>query len=407
MKSTHYDMSNINNININSGIPSERFISNVEEFICTICTDVVKNPVYFQCSHMLCMDCYSQLQNKICPSCSEDITEYSSPPFIIKNLYNKLGLKCINFRQGCEYTDILSNIENHEKNCEYNLFICPDCEGSFIFLNKFSHENSCEKREIFVLRKQNEELNMRINEVSEERDLAVRQRDEGADFRLILDNKINLNRQMRDILKMRTQIIVLTLQNTEKDERIQSLETELDISYTYAGCYVAKKRKHKGHHINIVPNNGTDSSSDEIDNNKDVKKIWSCCGNNISITSCFLDAKNLMSSHNGKFTRILYAYGPSSGYEVINFWTCCLNAEYVSECPKQHSGLLQISGNNVQGIKKDIDTLKITTNAEMDWSCCGKKSLINHDTSGIHFLKNACQGYDDYYGILVCSEEKK
>jgi hypothetical protein len=85
MKSTQYSISN-NNININSGIPSERFISNVDEFICAICTDVVKDPVYFQCAHMLCADCYSQLQDKLCPSCSGDITKYFPPPFIIKNL---------------------------------------------------------------------------------------------------------------------------------------------------------------------------------------------------------------------------------------------------------------------------------------------------------------------------------
>jgi hypothetical protein len=398
MKSTQYSISN-NNININSGIPSERFISNVDEFICAICTDVVKDPVYFQCAHMLCADCYYQLQDKLCPSCSGDITKYFPPPFIIKNLYSKLVVKCNNFEKYCNYTDILSNIHVHEQTCDYNSFVCPDCEGSFIFLNKFAHENSCEKREIFVLRKQNEELNRRINEVCEERDLAVRQRDEGADFRLIINSNRVIDKQVRDIKRLETEVEVLTLQNREKDERIESLETSLDSSYSHLNNENLRRKRHTGVEMQVYSQNiGRNDNHTEYKR----KKIWSCCGIETKVEICSNEFKNMINTHKGEFISL------SGRNHTSNIWLCCLESDYLSECKKPHTGLLKVSGYaskqkiglnpTIYEPRQDYSWIGSVT---VTWSCCGK-SIDSNDT-GSSLVYN----HKNLQDIFICSGEKK
>lgn len=437
------NISNVS-ININSGIPSERFISNIDEFICTVCTDVVKNPVYFQCAHMLCLECYLQLQNKSCPSCSTNITEYSSPPFIIKNLYNKLTLRCNNFKKGCEFTDSLSDIENHERDCQYNLFTCPDCEEQFIILNRTEHENTCEKREIFLMRKMNEDLNRAIIKSNEERDLAIRQRDEGADFRLIINSNRMNNKYLRDINRLETQIEVLNLQNREKQLRIMDLEKDLDASYSYAFNQNIEfiDRRHTGTLIGIfnVPIYGEEHER---------VNVWSCCGNNFQINKCSFEAKRNVSMHRGEF--IIYAVTGMSVHEgrdarvsmlrfYFNMWTCCGTGIYNSSCKKTHVGFLQLdtkikpgrpSSPNTEGkysreyrYEQKLWDIEGNPDEDISWSCCGKKFPIHTMTRTNIFhlniklnksmrnnpryngVKNLSKDHDTY----ICSsfnEEKK
>jgi hypothetical protein len=429
-----FQSDNISNIsiNINSGIPSERFISNIDEFICTVCTDVVKNPVYFTCSHMLCLECYLQLQNKSCPSCSTNIAEYSSPPFIIKNLYNKLTLRCNNFKKGCEFTDSLSDIENHERDCQYNLFTCPDCEEQFIILNRTEHENTCEKREIFLVRKMNEDLNRAIIKSNEDRDLAIRQRDEGADFRLIINSNRMNNKYLRDINRLEAQIEILNLQNREKQLRIMDLEKDLDASYSYAFNANTEfiDRRHTGKLIGVfnVPIHGEEHER---------VNVWSCCGNNFQINKCSFEMKRNVSMHRGEFMMHAVSCGyiyqgcpfpqkMTSQRIFYNLWTCCGSGVYNSECKKTHTGFLQLDTEAKQGCTTSPNSVnkyyperryeqkiwEIHGDPTMDisWSCCGKKFPIHTMTRTNIFhlnikLNKSMRNNPQYNGVKNLSKD--
>lgn len=273
-------MSQISNTkNITYPLFQSLFISNVDEFICKSCEDVLKDPIYFSCSHMLCSECYSQLEIKSCPTCSEDITNYSSPPSIIKNLYNKLVKKCHYEGNSCPFQDVLSNIHNHEENCPYRTYDCPDCRGEIYVRCKAQHEASCEKREIIVIRKQNEDLNAQINKALEERDSAFAQRDnkEKEMIDLVIKSNRIIEKQVRDINHLETQIKILTIQNEEKENTIKSLEESLDKSYLSMNLSDIKYTDISLSYVEIYQNcdfNDDENKSSEEINCEPVARYW-------------------------------------------------------------------------------------------------------------------------------------
>eukprot|EP00299_Pterocystis_sp_00344_P010559 c4741_g1_i1.p1 GENE.c4741_g1_i1~~c4741_g1_i1.p1 ORF type:complete len:430 (-),score=73.03 c4741_g1_i1:29-1318(-) len=115
------------------GISSDRFVEPVdEEFICSICRDVLDNPVTLRlCDHHFCRDCITQYVNttKICPVCRghlciSDIHSVSRP---FNNLLIKQKLHCRYHSRGCEFISTVEGIPSHEKHeCEYTPTWCPN-----------------------------------------------------------------------------------------------------------------------------------------------------------------------------------------------------------------------------------------------------------------------------------------
>lgn len=81
------------------GYEITRFIGRIdEEFLCSICTMVLQNPVQSSCEHMFCDSCIKDwlLLDQRCP---EDrlplkFDQLKTPGRVIRNLLNKLNIKC-------------------------------------------------------------------------------------------------------------------------------------------------------------------------------------------------------------------------------------------------------------------------------------------------------------------------
>lgn len=81
------------------GYDLTRFIGGIdEEFVCTLCKKVLKEPMQTTCEHMFCKLCLHMwlLQYECCPEDHKPLTmdQVKAPGRIIRNLLNKLIIKC-------------------------------------------------------------------------------------------------------------------------------------------------------------------------------------------------------------------------------------------------------------------------------------------------------------------------
>lgn len=111
------------------GYDVNRFESKVsDEFICTICHDVLENPLVTpSCEHIFCEECIKDWltkgPTKAEPSCPNDRTPASvdslKPPLrSFRNLLFGLNIKC-EFK-GCGLYVKLQNLYDHEDACMHN-----------------------------------------------------------------------------------------------------------------------------------------------------------------------------------------------------------------------------------------------------------------------------------------------
>ena len=103
---------------------------NMEDFICPICLNILKDPI--SCSsnknaHSFCKECIDQYLegNNKCPTCKINF-EYKKNNEL-NNSLNKLSFECLFKKEGCN--DILSYSEylNHINNCKYDNDIEYEC----------------------------------------------------------------------------------------------------------------------------------------------------------------------------------------------------------------------------------------------------------------------------------------
>lgn len=81
------------------GYDLSRFISEIEEeFLCSICTMVLEDPLQSFCEHMYCQRCIKDwlMRDERCPDDRTSLTfdQLKVPGRIIRNLLNKLVIKC-------------------------------------------------------------------------------------------------------------------------------------------------------------------------------------------------------------------------------------------------------------------------------------------------------------------------
>ena len=139
-----------------------------EDYTCLICTNIVENPVScFHCESMFCRDCTENIYDKKCPNCREHFEEKNIGRFVKAQL-TKLEFQCplncsktINYEQKekhfsecknkneiepkCSICNmaILSNLEEHSKQCEKLKCECPFCNLSLSKLELNNHLNNC------------------------------------------------------------------------------------------------------------------------------------------------------------------------------------------------------------------------------------------------------------------------
>ena len=107
------------NIEIDMGLDIDRVIEQdtVHSHLkCSICMDVLENPLQAPCQHTFCKQCISQWLNRGNNTCPEDRQRLSlselKPPRIIQDLLIKLTIRCKNHEEGCR---LLAKYEDMNK----------------------------------------------------------------------------------------------------------------------------------------------------------------------------------------------------------------------------------------------------------------------------------------------------
>lgn len=116
------------------GYETDRFVENhiEEEFICSICHDVLADPVFIStCEHMFCGDCIRQwMRNShMCPVDRGQIqSSHLHPPLrSFRDLLGKLKIQCDFVKLGCSEVLKLENLKDHCGNCSFNPNVKRDC----------------------------------------------------------------------------------------------------------------------------------------------------------------------------------------------------------------------------------------------------------------------------------------
>ncbi|KAM6318763.1 E3 ubiquitin-protein ligase NRDP1-like [Aegotheles albertisi] len=135
------------------GYDIERFVGYVNEgLLCSICRDVLEDPLQAPCEHAFCTACiHAWLVH--CSSCPEDrqMVDVSllRPLYrYMKNDLNRLQLHCKNREYGCVMICSLESIDKHERECEYSQVPCSNagCTVRIERCNLDSHLAVCEYR---------------------------------------------------------------------------------------------------------------------------------------------------------------------------------------------------------------------------------------------------------------------
>ena len=98
----------------------------IDSLICTVCTDVVEDPVQTPCEHCFCRTCIArwlQEGNSSCPVDREGLTLDSLKPLnrMTMQVLNKLNVYCKNYAEGCvlmtSFENISKLVEHESKGC--------------------------------------------------------------------------------------------------------------------------------------------------------------------------------------------------------------------------------------------------------------------------------------------------
>ena len=106
------------------GLDRDRFVGLVnEEFICSICLDVIEEPRILECEHLFCHACIEPVvsRDRSCPNCRQTICASPKQPLrMILNQWKALPLKCQYFARGCQSQVTIETMAHHSSRCDFN-----------------------------------------------------------------------------------------------------------------------------------------------------------------------------------------------------------------------------------------------------------------------------------------------
>ncbi|XP_068942734.1 E3 ubiquitin-protein ligase NRDP1-like isoform X3 [Petaurus breviceps papuanus] len=113
------------------GYDIERFVGYVNEgLLCSICQDVLKDPLQAPCEHAFCASCIHGwlVHHSSCPEDRQALNMSMLRPLYryMRNDLNRLQLHCRNGEHGCEMVCSLESVEQHKRKCEYNWISCTN-----------------------------------------------------------------------------------------------------------------------------------------------------------------------------------------------------------------------------------------------------------------------------------------
>jgi hypothetical protein len=122
----------------------DRFLKNMDDFICSICHEVCKDAMSLNCGHTFCQSCITRSEANFkskCPEC-RTFSMQLVPDFSKRMKINGCTVSCIYKENGCTVTDALSRIFTHEYTCLFKKQPCNDC-FSMVCLNQIeTHKQS-------------------------------------------------------------------------------------------------------------------------------------------------------------------------------------------------------------------------------------------------------------------------
>lgn len=110
------------------GIEAEQFVHPERissQLFCSICTNVLENPVITPSEHMFCeselLDWFVTKGDQICPMTNAklDPSKIAKPGRIITNMLNELERYCTNKAEGCQWTGQNDQLKVHLKTCDF------------------------------------------------------------------------------------------------------------------------------------------------------------------------------------------------------------------------------------------------------------------------------------------------
>ena len=139
------------------GYHEHRFQTAVDKnFFCSICQDVLKDPVQCHNEHYFCKACITQhLKNsQTCPVCMEKVTKktLNKPSRIVTNYLDGLIINCDHSERGCTELIELGRLEAHSRVCKYKPVTCPNekCAKIMNLPDLEQHTSEvCEYRQVY------------------------------------------------------------------------------------------------------------------------------------------------------------------------------------------------------------------------------------------------------------------
>ncbi|CAB4009627.1 E3 ubiquitin- ligase PDZRN3-like [Paramuricea clavata] len=141
------------------GLDMERFATTIDRnFICSICSNVLEDPVLCQNNHhCFCRGCITKyLENsQRCPTCSDELTveTLAEPQRMVKRMLNELNIRCVYVDRGCQEILQLQHLVSHEATCGFTPAICTNqvCGATLNQRDLFHHESEvCEFRKLKI-----------------------------------------------------------------------------------------------------------------------------------------------------------------------------------------------------------------------------------------------------------------
>lgn len=159
-----------------AGIPKEDLINSNNSLFskleCPICLNLAWNPVECnRCGNIFCQFCINEMINRRenkCPTCRTTTPFIFRKAIAIKKFFNEIRIKCpyknckkcpqysdyvshlekCDFRlyhctnEGCNYQDILVNVQYHSNECQYRIIKCQYCQKDIKQNNLETHEKT-------------------------------------------------------------------------------------------------------------------------------------------------------------------------------------------------------------------------------------------------------------------------
>jgi len=240
------------------GYSLNRFKSEIDdELKCSICCGVLEDPIQSQkCQHVFCRKCITQWlsSSKTCPSdCNPLCLKQLEPiPRIVRNILNRLQIRCDFFADGCDLFVNLEDLEIHKKQCSFNPEFPLPCSkkcGAMIPKSKMSNHDCVQDLRLLIIVQQKEIESLRKSlatmiSASEEQKKVTAQNDSSlVDLSIRYENLKSLLSNLEKSIQEIVQFTTLSPKETQIELTSQALREKVTQETTIE-IYISNVDRH-------------------------------------------------------------------------------------------------------------------------------------------------------------------